>query len=349
MKRISILAIVGVAMQILAIMLIGLFFHFHIEGVFVEYKPNVINLFVCAALVLMLVGWVLIASFFWAFAKDVKKTPCAMGWLKHITDFICCFACPFLALFCGWEFLRYLVLDWMIKNKAALSGLGIERIVTATAWPIVTFILVFLFRKQLLLSLAQLPGLIRRSRYDNRTINKSTTITTGEGKRGMSGDIDKESQSCGSEISLGNDIRENKGTVHVGMDFERAVLKVIDEEFWPFKIMRESCIDDSQLRFDAAIKRDGWVYGVEIKYAKDIAVLQRSIQYMANRIDGIYADFPEYTKKKFIFMLCICLGGSINDIPSIPSEITQIFIGKPYRLEIRLYDESGNKKDFRRM
>lgn len=339
MKRAKTLALVGIVMQILAVIIFG---WFHIRAG-IDNWMTFVNVSVCVALLLMIVGWVLIASFFLVSTKEEKSASCFTIWIRHIKDFVFCFSYPFVVILCGWEFCRYFILDWVVKNKDALSGMEGEKIISATAWPVLILAIVFLFRKQLLLSLSQIPGLIKRSRYDNRNVTQNITkITSGAGKGGLSDEIVHGE----NQAPLTNDKSKDASPMNLGLEFENAVLKALEEEFWPYRLKRNACINESSFRFDAAVERNGWMYGIELKCARSVETFRRLIYQAINRLDGIYAEFPACTKERFIFLLCINLGDSDN---KIPSEVTQIFMEKPYRIEIRLCDKNGQKKDSRRL
>ena len=233
-----------------------------------------------------------------------------------------------------WCFVRFIVFQFGVVDIVAFQGCDWANLVDGVAWPVTMFVALFLFRNPILRILYELPGLVRRSKYDNSQPSEGA-ISTDKGKTKFAEDLtcdEGSSHECEKdEATTGNSAPQDPASL-TGKSFEELVVRELQEEVWPIIVHREPVIENSGCRFDAAFEKDDYIYCVEIKAGSPSKVLPQ----MVRRLDAEYWRFTKKTRSRFVFVLCI-----VSKKDDELKKCAMLMKGNPYCWEIRAYDANG--------
>jgi hypothetical protein len=221
------------------------------------------------------------------FGRGVVVTLCDLGIL----------VCTAVTVWC---FIRFIVFHGTGINCNSLGGEDWSTIVKATAWPIGSFVTIFLFRNPILRILYEIPWFIRKSWYRAGGV---AVTQPGIGDRNIGSDDEDYNSQQSSQTPEGNNTVK-KETLNM-LQMERKIMMTLQKEYG-VPVRRDMGIENSKLYFDGVMDVGNRIYGIEIKATTDKQIWQR----IFDRMTRIYSGFSVECKRRFVFMVC-----TVGDLP----------------------------------
>lgn len=207
--------------------------------------------------------------------NEVKDSERRLSLKGRIAMFFAQFVIGVLCMLLLAAFVRWICVP---KDKQLLCALAPSYV--AMAWPMTLLAIVVIFHDAFARILYQVPGLIYRSRYDNKneSIGSAELVAT---QRVKSAKEDKES---------------------------RVISRI--EEMFGVNVLRESMLGGSRVRFDAAFVKDGYLHIVEVKYLTGNSLDMANV---SNRVVRLLSEISIARRKYIKLVLCLvgkdCMSG----------------------------------------
>ena len=241
-------------------------------------------------------------SFMCCKRSEVPKPPFA--WMKFgrgIVVALCDLLILLVVAVAVWFFFKYFMFHGAEIDCGGFNGENWGSIIKATAWPVGSFITIFLFRNPILRILYEIPWFVRRSWYRAGGDERMITIP---GKESENVGSDNEDSCCKHPIQKPEEKTKEKAKAMVkGQDMlqmEHNVLMQLQREYG-VPVLREMGIENSRFFFDGVMEVGNKIYAIEVKTTADERIWRRTFERMAK----IYSVFSTECKDRFVFMVCI--------------------------------------------
>lgn len=177
----------------------------------------------------------------------------------------------------------------------------VNTLIKYATWPILVAVVVRCYRSPLRKLLDELPKFMGRSyyRHGGEDIRPAQKETKSIG-------WDDESKEClhGSENVENGDKLHGPATASTHSGFcEHQILERVKSEYG-VPIFERHSIGVSNYYFDAVMKHDGWLYGVEVKGD----LLHLNLERLFENVQKAYDGFTPDVKDRFVFMICLWNG-----------------------------------------